>query len=59
MADLPRSASDVEKTVVDILGDLQSGRVDAPVARNIRDAAEGRIKASEQERAVHRAINRP
>jgi hypothetical protein len=57
MADLPRSPSDVEKAITDIIGDLRGKSIDGTSAKQIRDAADTRVKQVESDRTFHRAIS--
>lgn len=60
MSDAPaRSASDVEKTVTDVIQDLTAGRVGRGAAEQIKDAAERRIGKATRDESFHRAVNRP
>lgn len=51
-----RSPSDIEKTITDILGDLRGKAVSGGAAKQIRDAADGRVKQTESDQSFHRAI---
>lgn len=51
-----RKASDVERTVTDVLDDLSAKRIDGAVAERIRDAADRRVGQVNREGALHRSI---
>lgn len=51
-----RLPSDIEKTVETILGDLRGRSISGSTAKQIRDAADGRVRQTESDESFHRAI---
>lgn len=51
-----RTPSDIEKTVTDVLSDLRGRGISGSTARQIRDAADGRVRQTETDESFHRAV---